>query len=241
MPCTMIKIRFMKYKPAIYCFFFLFVFFNCSIAQTKHALIFAIGNYPAKNGWTTISSITDVSFIKTALARQGFEEKNIKVIQDAAATSQGVSGALKNLVNDANVKAGDIVVIHFSSHGEQVQDDNNDETDGFDETIVTYNAVLPRLSKDFQKDQAEYFRDDQFGNYINQLRSKLGRDGDVVVFMDACHSGTGTRGSAKVRGGQPPFVSKNFDAAKYAKGDTAGVFREKNSARGDEKNLATYV
>ena len=220
---------------------FLFIFFNCSLAQTKHALIFAIGNYPPKNGWTTISSITDVSYVKTALIRQGFEEKNIKVVQDAAATSQGISNALKNLVNDANVKPGDIVVIHFSSHGEQVEDDNNDEADGFDETIVTYNAILPRLSKDFQKDQAEYFRDDQFGNYINQLRSKLGRDGDVVVFMDACHSGTGTRGSAKVRGGQPPFVSKNFDPSKYAGGDTAGVFREKSAVRGDEKDLATYV
>jgi hypothetical protein len=230
----------MKYKLTLF-FFFIISIFNSATAQTKHALIFAIGNYPAKNGWPVISSVKDISYVKAALTRQGFAEKNIKVVQDAAATVQGISNALKTLVDDENVKPGDIVVIHFSSHGEQVQDDGNDESDGFDESIVTYNATLPSLSKDFEKDQAEYFRDDQFGKYIDQLRVKLGGNGDLVVFMDACHSGSGTRGSAKVRGGQPPFVSKNFDRTKYSPVDTAGVFKEKSTTRGDEKNLATYV
>ena len=205
---------------------------------TNHALIFAIGNYP---NWPRISSLQDVSFIDSALSKRGFTD--IKIVSDKDATVQGISNALEDLIN--RVKTGDVVAIHFSSHGEQVQDDNGDESDGLDETIVTYNAKLPPRGQDlsteeYNKFQADYFRDDLFGKYIDELRAKLGSAGDVVVFMDLCHSGTGTRGVAKVRGGEPALVSKNFDPSKYASMDSAGDFRE-NKARGDDANLATYI
>ncbi len=211
-------------------------------SQAKHALIFAIGNYPASGGWPTISSLRDVGFIETVLKKQGFND--IKLVADSQATVKGISTALDDLIQ--RVKAGDVVVIHFSSHGEQVQDDNGDETDGLDECIVTYNATLPQrggpLSREaYDKFQANYYRDDLFGSYIDKLRAKLGKDGDVVVFMDLCHSGTGTRGIAKVRGGKPPLVSNDFDAAKFAPTDTCGEFKEKDKTRGGENNLATFV
>ena len=214
------------------------VFISSLMAQTKRALIVAIGDYPF---WGKLSSINDVDFIKATLTRQGFEKGNIKTLTDKDATHTGITSALTNLISDA--KTGDIAVIHFSSHGEQIEDDNGDETDGLDETIVTYNAVPPDDNghfKDFQKAQAEYLRDDEFGALINQLRNKLGKDGDVVVFMDLCHSGSGTRGSTRVRGNRPPGVSASFDRSKYTSRDTA-VFREKAAVRGDENSLATYV
>jgi hypothetical protein len=76
---------------------------------------------------------------------------------------------------------------------------------------------------------------------MEQLRSKLGGTGDVIVFIDACHSGSGTRGSKKVRGGAPPLVPKNFKAQKDTTSNAADVFLEKSTARGETKNLATYV
>jgi hypothetical protein len=228
----------MKNKLTLLLFILMAVAFQQATAQTKHALIFAIGNYPEKGGWEAISSNRDVSFIKATLSRQGFQENNIHILTDAAATPEGITNALTGLIN--NVKPGDIAVIHFSSHGEQVEDDNGDETDGLDESIVTFNAVAPSLSKDFKKDQAEYFRDDQFGYYINQLRNKLGKNGDVVVFMDLCHSGTGTRGTAKVRGGQPALVSPGFKPGLYS--DTgSGLFKESNTSKNDEQSLSTYM
>src|SRR5438552_6342395 len=210
-----------------------------AITQTRHALIFAIGNYP---NWPRISSLQDVSFIEAALKAKGFDD--IKIVADSSATVNGISDALSNLID--NVKAGDVVVIHFSSHGEQVQDDNKDETDGLDESIVTYNAMLPPRGRslsaeEYNKFQANYFRDDLFGDYINKLRAKLGNSCDVVVFMDLCHSGSGTRGIVQVRGGQPALVAGDFDPGKYADADTSGVFKENRSARGDDNNLATYV
>ena len=230
-------------KAAIYLLLqFSLVVFSKTFAQFKHALIVAIGNYPEDGGWPTISSLRDVGYIETALKKQDFTD--IKLIADSQATVKGISKAFDDLIE--RVKAGDIVVIHVSSHGEQIEDDNGDETDGLDECIVTYNAKLPSFNEPlseaaYQKFQANYYRDDLFGSYIDKLRTKLGKNGDVVVFMDLCHSGTGTRGIARIRGGKPPLVSDDFDPKKFPSADTSGVFREKSVSRGNGSNLATYV
>ena len=118
----------------------IFLFVLCSLviefsfAQTKHALIVAIGNYPEprKNRWPEINSVNDVPLIKNALiSSQQFNENNIRLLVDSQATKKGIVDALDNLV--ASVNKGDIVVVHFSSHGQQIEDDNNDEIDGLDE------------------------------------------------------------------------------------------------------------
>jgi metacaspase-1 len=204
--------------------------------QTKHALIFGIGNYKY---WPRISSKNDIPFVQTAFLKQGFKAEHVTIVTDSNATIAGIQNAFKILTG--NVKPGDVVVIHFSSHGEQVEDDNNDEADGLDEAIVSYDATLPADVKDFAKEQEMYFRDDQFGNYINQLRSKLGKNGDVVVFIDACHSGSGTRGTRKVRGGAPPLISVNFKTKVNEAVNTVNVFLEDNPVTQAEQNLATYV
>ncbi|MCU7551966.1 caspase family protein [Chitinophagaceae bacterium LB-8] len=208
-------------------------------AQTKYALLFAISNYPAAGGWSALSSNRDVFYITTALQKQGFLANNIQTITESEVTPPGITRALMALIQKA--KAGDIAVIHFSTHGEQVEDDNGDETDGLDETIVTYHAIKPELSRDFTKEQAAYFRDDQFGVLIDKLRDKVGSNGDIVVFMDLCHSGSGTRGLAKVRGNEPPFVSVGFDAHRFAAKDASGVFMENISTGTKQEGWGTYV
>lgn len=217
-------------------------------AQKKHALIFAIGEYPEAGGWSKISSAQDVGYIKNTLLKQGFSEAAIKTVADSAATKAGIQNALKDLI--ATVAPKDVVVIHFSSHGEQVADDNGDEADGYDETIVSFDAKLSSdkeaiargsVSKvEYEKLQANYFRDDEFGKYIQQLRVKLGKEGDIVVVMDNCHSGTGTRGSAKVRGGKGALKPDGYNPElKKQVGDE--VFKENSASRGNETDLATYV
>jgi metacaspase-1 len=218
---------------------FVMLFTGVNAQPEKHAIIFAIGDYPKSGGWPQISSGNDIPIIKAALMNQRFPEKNIRIVKDEAATKAGIRKAIEDLIR--SVKPDDVVVLHFSSHGEQVADDNGDETDGYDETIVPYDAILPTLSGDYDKDQASYFRDDEFGILINQLRSKLGPKGDVVVFMDACHSGSGTRGIAHVRGGQAPFVPAGYDHTKFQKTDTAGVFKEKEFSVAENAKMATYI
>lgn len=240
----------MKCKLLLNLFLLSFVVLSAA-AQKKHALIFAIGDYPEAGGWGKISSAQDVGYIKNTLLKQNFSEADIKIVADAQATKEGIENALKNLI--ASVAKNDVVVIHFSSHGEQVADDNGDEADGYDEAIVSYNAALyskesekeayarGSLSREsFEKLQANYFRDDEFGKYIQQLRAALGKGGDVVVFMDNCHSGTGTRGSAKVRGGKGALTYAGYQP-KVTNSKDEEVFQEKTATRGNDSELATYV
>lgn len=213
------------------------VAFGQPAGPRKYALIFAIGDYPASNGWPKISSVRDVGYVGKVLEDQGFAEKDITTVKDSAATMAGIREAFAALT--ARVHRGDIVVVHFSCHGEQVEADNNNKIDGLDECIVTYNAVSPLKSLDYNKDQAEYLRGHVLGSYLRGLRAKLGAQGDLIVFMDDCHSGDGTRGVAKIRGGGPPFVSPDFDFKRHTKSDSSMVSRdEAYGAKGAD--LATY-
>lgn len=210
-------------------------------AQTKRALIIAVGNYPNPkvNGWPEISSTNDVPLIKAALAKQDF--KNIWTLIDAQATRVGIEKALDKLIDSS--KTGDVVVIHISSHGQQIEDDNNgEEGDGLDESIVPYGAVYSSDLNAFSRYSEGYLRDDVFGEKITRLRNKLGGTGDILVTIDACHSGTGSRGPATVksRGGNSPMVSADFAKKTKATKDTKGVFKE-STATALNKSAATYV
>jgi hypothetical protein len=157
---------------------------HTGLCQNKYALIIGIGKYKF---WEKISSDNDVPYIKAALIKQGFPVANISILMDEQATIFGINQSFKNLVK--RVQGGDVVFIHVSAHGEQIEDNNKDEVDGLDESIVSYDAPKPGSTGNYAKEQNYYFRDDQFGIYLNQLRNKLGQKGDVVVFLDACHSG----------------------------------------------------
>ena len=51
-----------------------------------------------------------------------------------------------NLREKAFVKSGDIVYLHFSCHGQPVEDLDGDEKDGWDESIVPYDAWKKPIS-----------------------------------------------------------------------------------------------
>jgi hypothetical protein len=109
---------------------------------------------------------------------------------------------------------GDIVVIHYSGHGQQISDDNGDEIDRLDETLVSWDAPA-YYNKGYTGEQ--HLRDDEFGDLISALRLKVGSDGQILVFMDSCHSGTGTRGEkpvVKVRGGLDPMIIPDFESVR---------------------------
>lgn len=226
-------------------FFFLlaagFFIFVQTEAQTKRALIVAIGKYDAaKTRWPQINVDNDVLLIQEALRKQNFPTENITVLKDAAATKTGIEKALDQLAK--NSSPGDVVVIHFSSHGQQLEDDGTDEMDKLDEAIVPYGAVYNSNPVEFQKYAPGYLRDDLFGEKVTAIRNTLGSKGDLLVLLDACHSGTGTRGpgTAVVRGSKAPMVSDKFDTKKVPLKDEAGVFKENTKVK-LKSDAATYV
>ena len=190
--------------------------FQLSMA-TKRALIIAIGAYPAKTGWSAISSVNDVPLIQQALATQGFAEDDIVVLTDEQATKTGIIRAMTEL--QATAEEGDIVVIHYSGHGQQIFDDNSDEIDGKDESIVPYDAFA-KYTHNYAGQN--HIRDDELGNIIANFRNKLGKDGQLLFIMDSCHSGSTTRG-AKARGGQATFAPPNWTPQEADKTKGSGL------------------
>ncbi len=214
----------------------------CSFAvkAEKYALIIAIGEYNQElTGWYPISAGNDVPLIEKALDEIGFKKANVMLLTDADATKEGIILAMDDLYS--RVGPGDHVVIHYSGHGHQIFDDNGDEIDGLDEALVSYDA--PMKMKDGY-DGSLHFRDDELGKMINKFRIKLGTNGHILLFLDSCHSGTGTRGSAKVRGGAPPLVPAGWTAkSKKDKKVGFGISgNTQNASRGVSKDqLAKFV
>ena len=197
-------------------------------AQSKIALIVAIGNYEPNGGWSSISSQNDVPLIKAALIKQGFLDKDILVISDAAATKDGIMNAIKTHLIGKSTKDG-IAVFHYSGHGQQIMDDNGDEIDGYDEALVSYNAKV-RYQPGVYTGQ-NHIRDEELGAQMDILRTKLGKKGNVMVILDACHSGKGTRGGGKHRGTDKPLESDGYaETVKDKKADNNGVSANPHSS-----------
>ncbi len=201
--------------------------------SNKHALIIAVGDYPAEGKWKDISSTNDVTLIKNALLKQGFPDANIKIITNADAKKQDIVNQLKNLANTVN--KGDIVAIHFSGHGQQIMDiGKKDEIDGYDESIIPYDANL--YYSDTYKGE-NHLRDDEITILLNDIRSKLGKDGDLLVILDSCHSGTATRGLAQSRGTSVKFEEPGYSAANKQDEDSFASIELAD----DNNNMASMV
>ncbi|SHG20663.1 Caspase domain-containing protein [Flavobacterium fluvii] len=180
----------------------LLILSNLQLQAKKRALIIAVGDYPKESGWGSISSLNDVPLVKNSLLKNGFLEEDITVLTDANADKKGILEALTKL--QSKIVKGDIIMIHYSGHGQQIFDDNGDEIDGKDEAIVPYDAYA-RYSDNYKGEN--HFRDDEIGNVITSFRNKLGKSGQLLMLLDSCHSGSATRGTGeKTRGGEPTFA-----------------------------------
>ncbi|MDH7911253.1 caspase family protein [Winogradskyella sp. SYSU M77433] len=178
--------------------------FSLNVMAEKYALIIAVGNYPAKTGWSSISSVNDVPLINNALLNQNFKAENITILKDEAATRAGILKAIEAL--QAKIQPGDIVVIHYSGHGQQIFDNNGDEIDDKDEAIVPYDALV-KYTSNYKGEN--HIRDDELGNIITNFRNKLGKNGQLLMLLDSCHSGSSTRGGV-ARGGEGTFAPPNW-------------------------------
>lgn len=161
-----------------------------TMAQERLALLIGVGSYPENSGWSSIHGDNDVIIIKNLLLEQGFEEKNITVLTNSAATKEGIFSALGELKRLSN--SGDVIYIHFSGHGQQVTDLDGDEQDHFDEAWVPYDAQKKYRVGVYEGQN--HILDDEINAYLHGLRSKVGARGKIVLVSDACHSGSGSRG-----------------------------------------------
>lgn len=190
-----------------------FVLFLCAFSaqsQTKRAFLVGISEYnsatPSSDEvWSNIHGANDVVLLSNTLIKQNFI---IKKLTNKAATAQQIRKELARLVLSCH--PGDIVYLHFSCHGQPVEDLNGDEKDGWDEALVPFNA-----HKVYQKGKytgENHIIDDELNDYLCSLRTKVGTTGFVYVVIDACHAGSSYRGdeeedSVIIRGTNRGFSS----------------------------------
>lgn len=91
---------------------------------------------------------------------------------------------------------GATIVFYYSGHGSHLTDDNNDETDGEDETIVPMDSDMSG-TKDI--------RDDDFDKRFQELKKYTS---NITFIFDSCHSGTITRGVGKRSLERPSAVAR---------------------------------
>ncbi len=144
---------------------------------TKRALLIGINRYqalPSLNG-----SLNDIETMRQVLTtRWGFQPQRIRMLTDQAATRSGILAALEKLAKETGPE--DVVYVHYSGHGSQVEDFNGDETDDhLDETLVPHDGRTANVRD---------ITDDELDEIFSRLKAR-----SVLIVLDSCHSGTATR------------------------------------------------
>lgn len=194
------------------------IFFSlCLQAQSKRALVIGLGEYE-DSSWSTIHGDKDVPIIVEMLQHHKYGD--IKTLVNKQATKKQIVSEFQKLAK--RCRAGDIVYIHFSGHGQRMTDIDGDEEDGLDEAWIPYDGYLLYGNKDCGE---KHLVDDEIGLLLTNIRSRIGRTGRILVAVDACHSGDSSRDISKewVRGTErkfvipinPTLVSKKEKAPEY--------------------------
>ena len=155
----------------------------------KRALLIGISDYPRHGivdaSWNKIHGANDVKLISPTLKKQGFQIRELLNAQASAANIKRELAALSK-----RCTKGDMVYIHFSGHGQPFEDKSGDETDGWDEAIIPYDAHA-RYHKNYKGQN--HIIDDELEKAIDKIRKKVGPKGFVYVVLDACHMGGSSR------------------------------------------------
>ncbi len=178
-------------------------------AQTNRALIVTIGQYPPESGWELIHTENDRRLTFNLLIDNHYNPQDIQILSNSQATKGNIVEAFNNLFD--RCRKDDYIYIHFSCHRQQMMDDNGDEDDGLDEALIPYDALFWYLPDTYEG--KNHLRDDELGKWLLKLRNKIGQNGQIIVVLDACHSGTGNRDNNEnsyVRGTSRIFAPDNY-------------------------------
>ena len=203
----------------IYLLLILSIFTQLVLAQNKRALLVGISDYQCINkygGWNNIHGKNDIDMLNTTLKKSGV---SVSCLYDRGATKAGISKALNLLASQC--KVGDIVYLHFSTHGQPFEDLSGDEEDGWDESIVPVDAPI-----EFKKGKYEgenHLIDDELHEYCTRIRKAIGTKGMLYVVIDACHAGKASMGIEEdvIRGTKAGFTrsGKYYRPQKIEKGN----------------------
>jgi len=161
-------------------------------AGTKYAIIVGIAAYAPPTPQLTYTDDDAMALRDRLASLPGWSADRITLLLNHEATVAAFRAALDAL---AGASPDDLLVVHFSGHGNYYKDGNGDEADGFDEALEFYDTALV---------------DDTLALLLEQVPMSR-----IAVTIDTCYSG-GQLDSRAVRGA-------SADGAR-AVGDLAGGF-----------------
>ncbi len=148
------------------------------------ALIVGVGEY-ASPGLTDLRGPTEdarrvYQLLTDEVQGYGFPKSNVCMLLDGQATTERFREAFEQtLVQRA--RTGDVAVLYFAGHGSQAADQNGDEADQRDETLLLHDA---------RTGSVEDFLDDELNSMLGRLHAQTER---ITVILDSCSSGSATR------------------------------------------------
>lgn len=180
----------------------------CGVFAKQKAFLVGVSDYSQDPRWHDIHGAEDVKLMSAKLKQVGFTE--ITALVDNRATYSNILKGWKTFISQ--LKKGDVAYVHFSTHGQPFEDYDGDEVDGWDESIVPFDAGY-MFGANYQGQH--HIIDDTISVYVKRMREKVGPSGFVYLVLDACHSGSGSRGDIDVvtRGTSYGFssTSKKYD------------------------------
>ena len=151
-------------------------------------------NQYSNPAWNLNGCMPDLMMIQQAIApkytKYNLDANSHRMLADNRATDAGIVQRLKWAVS--GLMDGGLALIHYSGHGSQVADRNNDEVDGKDEILCPYNMSFDR----------GYISDDT----IAEIFSQANPNAKIVFIADCCHSGTIARDIGNPH--PPPYKSR---------------------------------
>lgn len=165
-------------------------------APHLYALLVGVDRYKNASVPNLRGCVADVRAMHTFLTtRLRIPEKSIQLLisdggelPEMRATRQNILDAWQTLLDQ--VEKDDQLFFHYSGHGAQARSIDPNEADGYDETLVPYD------SRDVDETGAPVY--DILDKELAALIDKAEAKGAVVtVFLDCCHSGSGTREAEK--------------------------------------------
>jgi hypothetical protein len=151
--------------------------------QRRQALLVGISDYPGEDEDLGGGPLNDVALMRDLLTtRLGFAEANVQTLIDGQATRANIVAAFRTHLAKAG-RTG-VAVFYFSGHGTQLPNKSSDsEEDGLDEVIVVRASTPESING---------LLDEELGVLANELSTDR-----VLVILDNCYSGTGTRAPGK--------------------------------------------
>ena len=177
----------------------------------RYALLVAADDYPGEESDLVGGPTNDVMLMRQLLVeRYGFRAQDIVILRDVEANRDQIIEAFRRHLGQAGPNG--VAVFHYSGHGMQLPDNrgytgaDDPEPDDKDEAIATWGT---------QGDLYGYLLDDELGVLTAELRA-----GRVLIALDMCHAGTGTRGGPatahtweEALGTPAPAIAGRFRAA----------------------------